>query len=161
MQIRRYQRPDADPCYAVFLAAVREGAARYYTEAERQAWAPNDQAPGEWADRLGDHVAYVAENDGQIAGFVSMTRDGHLDFAYVAPACMGQGIASRLYNTLMTDPDLVRLSKYNVQASHFSRRFLLKHGWTDAPPEKVARFDQQLTVFRMTLNRPATPSPCA
>jgi hypothetical protein len=38
---------------------------------------------------------------------------------------------------------------FDVQASHFSRRFLLKQGWQDAPAETVERFGQQLTVFRM------------
>ena len=159
MQIRRYRWADAEPCYAVFLAAVREGATRYYTADQRLAWAPNDTAPAEWADRLGDHVAYVAEQSDQIAGFISMTRDGHLDFVYVAPACMGQGLAGQLHDALMTDPELMHLCQFHVEASHFSRKFLLRRGWSDAPPETVERFGRHLTVFRMWYNRPAAPPP--
>ena len=72
MQIRRYRHGDADACYAVFVAAVREGAARYYTTAERQAWAPNDQAPDEWPDRLGADVPQDALSLDFAAG-----QDGH------------------------------------------------------------------------------------
>ena len=158
MQIRRYRWGDADPCYAVFLAAVREGATRYYSADERLAWAPNDTAPADWADRLGDNVAYVAEQSDQVAGFISMTRDGHLDFAYVAPACMGQGLANQLYLALLADPELAHLSQFDVQASHFSRRFLLRQGWSDAPPETVERFGRHLTVFRMQYSRAAPAS---
>ena len=151
MQIRRYNARDSDLCYAVFLAAVREGAARFYSTDERLAWAPNETAPSAWPDRLGDHVTYVAADQDSVGGFMSMTRNGHLDFAYVAPACMGQGLAARIYAALLADPDLAHLTAFDVQASHFSRRFLLKHGWHDAPAETIERFGRHLTVFRMQL----------
>lgn len=153
MQVRRFRHDDLEGVYAVFLAAVREGSTRFYTHAQRQAWAPNDTAYPEWRDRLGDAVAYVADDDGMICGFASMTHDGHLDFLYVAPAFMGQGLASALYAALLKDPEIAPLDRFDVQASQFSRRFLLKHGWQDAPQETVERFGQHLPVYRMTLQR--------
>lgn len=152
--IRRYRPDDLDPVYAIFLAAVREGAARFYSQAQRMAWAPNDTAFPDWQDRLGDAVTHVAEDDGVLLGFFTMTHAGHLDFAYVAPSQMGRGVAQALYDVTMAHPDLARVTDFDVQASHFSRRFLLRQGWQDAPPETVQRFDQTLTVFRMTYARP-------
>ncbi len=152
--IRRYRPEDLDPVYAIYLAAVREGAAKFYTQAQRAAWAPNDTAYPGWQDRLGDAVTYVAEDDGILLGFFAMTHAGHLDFAYVAPAQMGRGVAKALYDTIMADPDLARVKEFDVQASHYSRRFLLKQGWQDAPEETVERFDQHLPVFRLSFTRP-------
>lgn len=149
MQIRRFRHADLDGIYAVFLAAVREGASRFYSAEDRQAWAPNDTPFPGWRDRLGDAIAFVAEDEGMICGFASMTRDGHLDFLYVAPAQMGRGVAGQLYDALMAEPELARLPGYDVQASHFSRRFLLKRGWQDAPAATVERFGRALTVFHM------------
>lgn len=153
MRVRPFLAQDTEATYAIFVASVREGAARFYSAAERQAWAPNDTAPSEWRDRLSDHVALVAEEEGMLVGFTSMTRGGHLDFLYVAPAWMGLGVAGHLYTELMASPELAHLDRFEVQASHFSRRFLLKRGWTDAPPETVERFGHALTVFRMTKQR--------
>jgi putative acetyltransferase len=147
--IRKFHHDDLDAVYAIFVASVREGAARFYDEAQRTAWAPNDVAYPGWRDRLGDAVTYVAEDAGTLVGFFAMTHAGHLDFAYVAPSQMGRGVASALYAAVMADPDLARVQAFDIQASHFSRRFLLKQGWQDAPAETVERFGQQLTVFRM------------
>lgn len=151
--IRKYRYGDLDAVYAIYLAAVREGAAKFYSQAQRAAWAPNDEACPGWQDRLSDAVTYVAEDDGILLGFFAMTHTGHLDFAYVAPAQMGRGVAQALYDQVMSDPDLARVTAFDVQASHYSRRFLLKQGWQDAPEETVERFDQHLPVFRLSYTR--------
>ena len=151
--IRKFHHDDLDAVYAIYVAAVREGAARFYSEAERAAWAPNDAPYPGWRDRLGDAVTYVAEDEDILLGFIAITHAGHLDFAYVAPAQMGRGVAQSLYDAIMADPDLARVKAFDVQASHYSRRFLLKQGWQDAPAETVERFGQQLTVFRMRYAR--------
>ena len=151
--IRKFHHDDLNAVYAVFLAAVREGASRYYTPAQRAAWAPNDTAYPGWRDRLGDAVCYVAIHGDALIGFASMTHDGHLDFLYVVPDHMGKGTATQLYDTLMADPDLARVTRFDVQASQFSRRFLLKQGWQDAPMETVDRFGEKLEVFRLSFER--------
>jgi len=154
MLVRRFRLADTDQTHAIYVAAVREGTQRFYSAAQREAWAPNDTPPPDWRDRLADAVAYVAEDQGTLQGFASMTHDGHLDFLYVAPALMGTGVADALYDSLMADPALATRTDFEVQASHFSRRFLLKKGWQDAPPETVERFSEQLTVFPMRYTRP-------
>ena len=151
--IRKFHHNDLDDVYAIYLAAVREGAARFYSEAQRQAWAPNDHPHPEWRDRLGDAVCYVASEDDMLLGFASITHDGHLDFLYVAPAQMGRGISKRVYDAAISDPALSNVTSFDVQASEYSRRFLLNQGWTDAPKETVERFDQKLPVYRMRFTR--------
>lgn len=153
MALRRFRLADADPCYAVYWQAVHHGTARFYTDEERRAWAPNETAPSQWRDRLADHVAYVSETAAGLNGFISMTRCGHLDFLYVVPEAMGTGLAQSLYDMLLQDPEIAPLPRLDVQASAFSRRFLLKQGWPDVPASTVERFGCALTVYQMQLTR--------
>ena len=56
MHIRRFKHGDEIACHAIYYAAVHEGTTRFYSEAQRRAWAPNDTPYPEWRDRLGDAV---------------------------------------------------------------------------------------------------------
>ena len=93
----RAATPDEAPAlYSIYRDAAR-GSQPHYTEAQGRAWAPDDDMPDWWPERLAPGLTWVAERDGTPVGFVTLT-DAHLDFFFVAPALRGQGIASALYD---------------------------------------------------------------
>jgi len=99
--IRPCTAADRAAMVTVYCRAIREGAAAFYSEAERAAWAtsavPNPDKP----DKLADQWCYVAAENTQLTGFMSMEPQGHLDMAFVLPEVMGNGTAAALYETLM------------------------------------------------------------
>ena len=77
LSIRSYRPDDLDAVIGIFLAAIRETAAKDYDRAQIEAWAQADR--DRWAGvRLSrpTWVAMVAENP---VGFTDLERDGHLD----------------------------------------------------------------------------------
>lgn len=153
LSLRPYRAEDRAACAAVFFRAVREGAAAFYDEAQRAAWAPGGPAPG--LDRLKDQWCLVAERDGAVVGFMAMTPAGYLDMTYVLPEEMGRGTAGMLYDALLARARATGLSHLTVHASHLARPFLERRGWRVDAPEEVTRNGAVLARFAMSLALPA------
>jgi putative acetyltransferase len=127
--VRLYRAGDRAAAARVFFRAVREGTAAIYTEIQRAAWAPSPEPDLTIPDKLLDQWAWVAEEDGQITGFMSLCHDGLLDMAFVLPDVMGKGVATALYETLLAKARHEGLVRLTVDASPYSHGFLRKHGW--------------------------------
>lgn len=149
MPIRPYRPADAGPLAQIYRRAILQGAAAFYTEAERRAWAQPAPDEADWAARLGDHITVVADRDGALQGFMTMGRDGHLDLAFVVPEAMGTGVAAALHDRLLYEAARLRLPRLTTEASHLARRFFLKQGWRELAQQSVPRNGERLTNFRM------------
>lgn len=133
VQIRRYHSQDAATLYAVYVEAVQIGAAAHYTHAQRLAWAPDRPMHRDWPDKLAALDTWVAEADGEIAGFMAVTKTGHIDLAFVRPRWMGRHVAQAVYERVVErarHADLPRLTT----------------------PETVDRNGETLTRFAMSLS---------
>lgn len=71
--------------------AVRRGPSAY-TEAQRAAWVPTPREGPAWTERLAAQDVILVEKLGAAVGFMSLTGDGYVDFAYLRPAARGQGL---------------------------------------------------------------------
>lgn len=151
MIIRRYTTADRAGCHRVHFKAVRDGASEFYDPAQRAAWAPNATPDLEQPDRLNDQFCWVAENDGEIFGFMSVTNVGHIDMAFVLPEAMGTGLSTKLYKRVLQNAQARGLEALTVDASHLARRFFQKHGWRIEYQEDIDRSGVTLERFRMSL----------
>lgn len=127
--IRPYRATDRAATALVYYRAIHEGTTSHYDAAQRAAWAPQATPDLSKPHKLLDQWAWVAEEDGQITGFMSLCRDGLLDMAFVIPEVMGTGTATALYITLLAKARAERLPRLTVDASPYSHGFLLKHAW--------------------------------
>jgi putative acetyltransferase len=134
----------------VFFRAVREGAAAHYSQAERQAWAPGEEMPGNWPDWLARETTFVAEADGRIIGFMVLEGDGLLDMAFVEPEAMGQGVADLLLSEVLAEAGGRGMVRLRTEASHLARRFFLRHGWREEARLVVEKRGERLVNFRMS-----------
>ncbi|WP_161635672.1 GNAT family N-acetyltransferase [Actibacterium mucosum] len=127
------------------------GAAAFYSDEQRRAWAgPHTVAPDHWEARLLAGTCRVAVDDtGQMVGFFTMGDDGYLDFAYVSPAWMGSGLA----RTLLSEVEDAARQKgqflLSTEASFLAQRFLLRHGWKTVASQHVIRDSVAIPNFRM------------
>jgi len=147
--IRPYFTSDAEQTARVFHDAVHIGATRFYSEAQRQAWAPEIPKPPLWGARLANTTTMVAEKNNQILGFMSLTGAGMLDMAYVAPAAMGMGVADELYEEIVHIANSRDLVALGTEASFMARRFFLKQGWREITEQVIERNGVELTNFLM------------
>lgn len=150
--VRPYRPEDRAACQTVFYRAVHEGAARFYSAEERAAWAPSPPPVPFLLDMLAGQCCWVAEEGGQITGFMSLDHSGYLDMAYVLPEVMGQGVAATLYDRLKAHALEQRLPRLTTHASHLARRFFTRRGWHVTEAERVHLRGQILERFAMAIN---------
>lgn len=127
--VRPYRATDRAECAALFYRAVHEGAAGAYDAVQRADWAPSPVPDLSKPDPRLDQFAWVSEQDGRITGFMTLTRDGHLDMAFVLPEVMGKGHAAALYDVLIAKARAEGMARLTVHATPYSRSFLMKRGW--------------------------------
>ncbi|MGS4944722.1 N-acetyltransferase family protein [Meridianimarinicoccus sp. RP-17] len=149
IHVRPYREEDAPVLARIFDRAVREGAASAYDATQRAAWAGAIDAPPEWCQRLSEEITLVAERDGQMAGFMTLGRDGFLDLAFVLPEAMGTGVAAALHDRVLAEAESRGLFRLTTEASHIARRFFIKQGWREMGEIQVDLGGTTLTSFSM------------
>jgi len=151
IRLRPYTDADAQALHHIFRRAVHEGAAQHYTKAQRDAWAPEDHHGPNWPNRLSRQITVIAETDTTQGpqGFMTLGHDGYLDFAYVLPEQMGQGLADALHDRLLEIARNKGLTRLETEASHLARRFFVKSGWRELAAQTVERGGVQIENFRM------------
>ena len=147
--IRRFREEDAQATAQVFFDAVHVGARAHYDEAQRRAWAPRVPALAAWRERLRPQSVFVAERDDRIVGFMTLTTDGVIDFAFVAPDVIGQGVAKALYDAVLSEAVGRGLDRLRADASHLARPFFERQGWGVVRRQSVERDGVALTNFVM------------
>lgn len=150
--IHRYRPCDRAACASVFFHAVREGTSEFYTENQREAWAPRETPSSGTPDKLLDQWCWVARTDDRVVGFFSMRPDGLLDMAVVLPEVQGQGVADQLYDALLSRAEREGVAGLTVKASHLARRFFTKHGWQVEYAEEFAAHGEIYERVHMSLS---------
>ena len=138
--IRQYRPADAIGLASLFHRAVQEGTVTHYTEAQRQAWCDRPPTSPGWRARVEEACTIVAEKDGRHLGFMTMDlSSGYLDFAYVAPEVMGQGVASALYAVIEGRARVEGHAMIETEASLLAEPFFRRHGWRVIKRQEVER----------------------
>ena len=94
--IRQASIEDYDAIADVMFDAVRNSPG-VYTQEQRQAWVPHHPSGVAWIERLDSQTIFVAEDAGQLFGFMSLAGNGYIDFAFIRPSAQGTGVFRRLY----------------------------------------------------------------
>ena len=150
MEYRAAREADAGPLAEVYYRAVHEGAAEAYSKEQRAAWAPSIPSAEAWRHRLEGLSTIVAEEGGQIVGFMSLNpHDGDLDLAFVLPEVRGTGVAKALYAVLEDQARTQGLDRLHTHASHVARPFFEGQGWTVLAENTVERQGVALTNWIM------------
>ena len=141
---------DYDLLGEVIFDAVRNGPS-LYNEAQRSAWVDAPRSGPEWHQRVAAQSIAVAESGGAIAGLMSLTDDGYLDFAFIRPAYRGTGMFRKLYSMIL---DLARerdQPRILVHASLMAQPAFSAMGFKVTKEESVHLNGQYLDRFEMQL----------
>lgn len=129
--------------------SVHAGASGAYTPEQLRAWSPEPRSAAEMAARLAGQWIVMAEDGAGPAGVFTLTSDGEIDFAYVRADRKGDGLASRLYDAVLSQARRRGHDALAVQASHVARRFFEKRGWALVATRTVAPNGVEMQNHRM------------
>lgn len=130
-RVRPFQEGDAEAVATLYERAVREIGARDYNPAQVEAWVGREPRAPRFREKMADgRRCWVALDDnGQMAAFVDLEADGHIDFLYAAPEGAGQGVAATLLDVLEAAARESGLERLYVEASEPARRFFNRRGY--------------------------------
>jgi len=155
IQIRPYQSGDHTAIAEIFTAAVHEIAAADYTEEQCLAWADREVNYEHWkerAERKRPFIAVVGES-GEIAGFLELDADGHIDCAYINPRYQRRGIMTQLVEhavrTCFSPPMSEHVNRVYVEASICARPMFEKAGFSVIAEQQAEVRGVKLTNYRM------------
>src|SRR5471030_3463667 len=100
IEIREYRDSDCAALADIFQRAVREIARKDYSPMQVVAWAPEMRDIEAFAAGRTAKPTFVAEYDGQVAGFTDLDGDGHIDMFFVNPDFQRRGVGSAMLRFL-------------------------------------------------------------
>jgi len=149
--IRAYQHGDHVAIATIFCRAVHEIACKDYTPAQCAAWSDTKPNPEHWEKRCERNQPFVSVVDGEIAGFLELDPDGHIDCAYVNPDFQRRGIMTGLVQHAIGVATGTNLPRLYVEAC-LGARCLFEHlGFAILTEREVAIGEEKLVNYRMEL----------
>jgi putative acetyltransferase len=147
--IRPLRSTDIVTMIEVFRASVRLTARRDYSEEQVRAWAPDEIDADTWAKRYDTRLAWVAEIETHVVGFIELKARGHLDMLYVHPAHQRQGVATALLAQLEAAAREEGAETLFTEASITARPFFERRGFILIAPQTVTVRGERFVNFRM------------
>lgn len=146
--IRLAGHSDFDALGEAMFDAVRNSRSPYTTE-QRQAWVPEIRRGDEWSARLSAQKIFVAEQERDIVGFMSLAANGYIDFAYIRPQHQGTGLFRRLYEQLVKTASHMGETRLWVHASLMAQPAFAAMGFVTLRAESIELRGQMLQRFEM------------
>jgi putative acetyltransferase len=153
MKIRLSTPSDTATIAQLFTESVHHIAANSYNPEQLAAWAPTPPDIDQWNQRLANLTTLVAEAGKQLAGFLSYTENGYIEFLYSSPHFSRQGIASELFDTAKSNLTKDGVSKLSTDASLEAMPFFKSKGFEIVEEQQVERHGQTFTRFQMKNHR--------
>lgn len=129
MEIRRFRIGDESALFQVFLSAVQDIASRDYTAAQIEAWVQADRDPEVWASHMRELRPFIAEAEGEIAGYADIQPNGYIDHFFVSGAYPRQGVGTLLMSRIHDEAKLLGISQLTADVSKNAEPFFLHHGF--------------------------------
>ncbi|MGJ8628366.1 MAG: GNAT family N-acetyltransferase [Sulfitobacter sp.] len=120
-----------------------------YSAAQKTAWISAPRAGDMWNERLKKQDIILAEVDGQIVAFMSLEKNGYLDFAFVLPAHRGHGLFRLLHEHIEKRATDLGHHRIWVHASLMAETAFKAVGYTQIKRESVLRGTERLERFEM------------
>lgn len=104
-----------------------------------------------WSRSLSEHIAFVAEEDGELVGFGDIAPSGFLDRLYVHKDCQRRGVGAALCDALEGAVEAERIVTY---ASITAKPFFEARGYQTLWEQQELRRGTALTNYRMEKKLP-------
>lgn len=148
MFLRAYRHDDKRSLQRLFFDTVHTVNARDYTPEQLDAWAPAEPDRDSWA-RLDHQMCFVVECQKALVGFISLDRDGLIDFLFVHKDFQGKGIASALLKQAERLARKRGMASLHTESSITARNFFEKNGFIVSAENKKTVRGVEFLNFKM------------
>lgn len=155
--IRVFQNGDHIAIAKIFTAAIHEIASADYTDEQCLAWASKEVNYAHWKSRCELKRPFVAVKNDQIAGFLELDPDGHIDCAYINPRFRRKGIMTALVKHAIAVCFSFGLRRVFVEASIGARPMFEKLGFQVIRENIVVINGVELLNYKMELLKAEDP----
>ncbi len=149
MNIRPFAIADEQALWALFRQSVHQVNKADYTPAQLLAWAPDDDNPQWFYQRIRDIKPYVLEMIGEIVAYADLQPDGVIDQFFCHPDWVGQGLGQRLFAYLQERASERGLTRLSADVSITARPFFERLGFVVLEEQEVELRGQRLINFKM------------
>lgn len=127
--IRHYQHGDHIAIAEIFTAAIHEIASKDYNPEQCLAWSDRMPNHDHWRKRCDLKRPFVAVAESEIAGFLELDPDGHIDCAYIHPQYQRRGIMTRLVQHVIATCFAMNVPRVYVESSITAKPLFEKLGF--------------------------------
>lgn len=152
MQVVEYSSNSAKAITDLFYGSVHAIDSSVYSNEQKKAWAPMPIDYDKWARRLEKKKPYLVIINQEIAGFIELESDGHIDCAYVSPKYQRTGVATKLLDHVISIAKYWGLKQLYVEASIVAKPFFEKSGFLVEHKNKVIRDNIVLVNYAMRVD---------
>ncbi len=129
VKIRRFAPGEEGALLAVHYSAIHQIAARDYTKAQIEAWAPHDIDPLVWEQRIRALNPFVVELEGCVVAYADLQADGYIDHFFVSGAHPGRSLGSCLMQHILSEARARGLSELSSDVSRTAQGFYARFGF--------------------------------
>ena len=129
VHIRRYREREETALFDIYYSAIHLVASRDYTPEQVEAWAPRSLDPELWRRKIRDINPFVAEADGQLAGYADLQANGYIDHFFVSGARPREGIGAQLMRHLLNEAQRLGLAELTSDVSRTAQPFYEPFGF--------------------------------
>lgn len=133
----------------IYFCAVHEGTRDAYTREQRLAWGGDTIDLLRWKTRVEALIGFVAEEDGEPIGFITIDNSGYIDLAFVLPSATGRGVGRTLLNAAEQWAFVNGATHLTTEASLVARPLFERNEWFVLEEEEIERKGVILRRFKM------------
>jgi len=152
VKIIQYSSHSAKDLTDIFYSSVHSIDASIYSTAQKNAWAPLPVDYDKWATRLDLKKPFILTLNNEIAGFIELEPDGHIDCAYVAPKHERKGVATKMLQHVIQTAKQAGIKELNVEASMVAKPLFERLGFIVENENEVMRNNTLLVNYSMRLS---------
>ena len=150
MKIRRYYPGEEEALWSLLYNTVHKINVKDYSQAQINAWAPDEWDMEQWKKRLAQTNPFVSEIDGQLVGFTELEKNGHIDCFYCDHRWQQKGIGSSLLKAIEAEAARQGISCLFAEASITARGFFEKMGFSVEGEQVVILRGEEFNRFRVS-----------
>jgi putative acetyltransferase len=152
MEIIEYLSSKATEVTDLFYESVHAIDSSIYSDEQKHAWARKPVDYEIWENRLEHKKPYLCIINNEVAGFIELESDGHIDCAYVSPRFQRQGVATKLLDHVIIVAKDLGLKQLYVEASIVAKPLFEKKGFLAEKESSVIRHDTALINYSMRVD---------
>jgi putative acetyltransferase len=152
MEIIEYLSSKATEVTDLFYDSVHAIDSSIYSNEQQRAWARKPIDYDTWEKRLENKKPYLCMIKNEIAGFIELESDGHIDCAYVSPRFQRQGVATKLLDHVIIVAKDLGLKQLYVEASIVAKPLFEKKGFLTENENRVIRHNTVLINYSMRVD---------